>query len=96
MAYPSKMDPEAVDLISKLLQKDISRRFGNLREGCKDIKEHPFYKNHNFNWSNFAQRAGAFKPPKFDPSKYEWLAAETIVTEAKPVKPDDQALFDGF
>ena len=28
--------------------------------------------------------------------KYEWVAADTIVTEAKPCKDDDQALFDGF
>ena len=96
ISYPEKMDREAVDLISKLLQKDISRRFGNLREGCKDIKEHPFYKRHSFNWGDFGQRAAAIKVPTFDASKYEWLAAESIVTEDKPCKPDESAMFDGF
>jgi len=96
VTYPPKMDAEASDLISKLLQKDISRRYGNLRDGCKDIKEHAFYKGRNFDWTNYAQRGAAFKPPKFDPTKYEWLPADTIVTEAKPCKAEDSALFDGF
>ena len=85
-----------MDLISKLLQKDITRRFGNLRDGCKDIKEHPFYAKHNFQWDNYSQRGSAFKPSKFDASKYEWLPAESIVTEAKPCKAEDQAVFAGF
>jgi len=94
--YPPKMDADATDLISKLLEKDISRRFGNLRDGCKDIKEHAFYAKSNFDWSDYAQRGACFKPPKFDASKYEWLPAESIVTEAKPCKPDDQKLFKDF
>ena len=96
IVYPDKMDRDAVELISKLLQKDISRRYGNLRDGCKDIKEHPFYKKHGFDWTDFGQRASVCTPSKFDPTKYEWLAAESIVTEAKPCKPDESAMFDGF
>ena len=96
IVYPDKMDRDAVELISKLLQKDISRRYGNLRDGCKDIKEHPFYAKAGFDWTDFAQRASVAAPSKFDPTKYEWLAAESIVTEAKPCKPDESAMFEGF
>uniref|UniRef100_A0A7S2FU98 Uncharacterized protein n=1 Tax=Haptolina brevifila TaxID=156173 RepID=A0A7S2FU98_9EUKA len=94
--YPAKMDSDATDLISKLLQKDISRRYGNLRDGAKDIKDHPFFTKAKFDWNDFSQRGAAFRPIKFDSSKYEWLPADTIVTEAKPCKPEDQANFDGF
>ena len=94
--FGPKMDPDAIDLISKLLEKDISRRYGNLLDGCKDIKEHPFYKSANFDWSNYAQRGSAFQPITFDASKYEWLAAESIVTEAKPCKEADQKQFADF
>ena len=53
-------------------------------------------RGHEFSWdSAFAQRASVL-PDKFDKGKYEWVAADTIVTEAKPCKDDDQALFDGF
>ena len=34
--------------------------------------------------------------PKFDPSKYEWLPAESIVTEGKTCSAKDNALFTGF
>ena len=90
------MEPQAVELISHLLQKDITRRYGNLRDGANDIKNHAFYSKHGFDWTNFAQRGAAFNPPKFDASKYEWLPAESIVTEAKPCSAKDSKLFDGF
>ena len=94
--YPPKMDPEAVDIISKLLQKDITRRYGNLKDGAKDIKDHAFYSKHSFDWNNFAQRGAAFKIAKFDAEKYEWLPTASIVTDAKPCSPKDAALFNGF
>jgi len=94
--YPAKMDADAVDLIGKLLQKDISRRYGNLKDGTADIKNHKFYTSRKFDWSNYAQRGGAFKLPPFDSSKYEWLPADKVVTDAKRCSPEHQALFDGF
>ena len=94
--YPPEMNIDAADLISKLLQKDISKRYGNLRDGCKDIKEHPFYAKSGFDWTDYAQRGSAFIPPLFDASKYEWLPAERIVTDAKPCKPADSELFTSF
>lgn len=94
--HTTRARAQAADLVSKLLQKDITRRYGNLREGAKDIKDHKFYAAHNFDWSNYAQRGAAFNPPKFDPSKYEWLPAESIVTDAKPCSAKDSALFADF
>jgi hypothetical protein len=32
------------DLISKLLTSDLSRRLGNLKDGAKDIRNHPWFK----------------------------------------------------
>ena len=97
VVYPDGMDADAVDLVSKLLQKDISRRYGNLRDGCKDIKEHAFYAGAHFDWTDYGQRATATKrATSFDPSKYEWLNAESIVTEAKPCSEKESAMFAGF
>ena len=94
--YPPKMDPDAVDLIGKLLQKDISRRYGNLKDGTGDIKNHKFYTTRKFDWLDYAQRGTAFKLPPFDASKYEWLPAGKVVVDAKHCKPEDQSNFDGF
>jgi len=90
------MNAQAVDLIGKLLQKDISRRYGNLKDGTSDIKNHPFYTSRKFNWDDFAQRGSVFNLPPFDASKYTWEPAEKHVTEAKRCKPEDQKLFEGF
>jgi len=96
--YPPKMNAQAVDLIGKLLQKDISRRFGNLKDGTGDIKGHNFYTSRKFDWSNFAQRGVAFTKSvkQFDATQFEWVPAEKLVTEAKKCKPEDQHHFDGF
>ena len=91
-----QMDQDASDLVSKLLQKDISRRYGNLREGCKDIKEHPFYAAKKFDWGDFAQRGGALCPPMFDANKFERVNAEEVVLEGKMCKTEDQSHFKGF
>jgi len=96
--YPSTMHCDATDLISKLLQKDISRRYGNLVNGAQDIKDHVFYINSGISWDPkkvFTYR-GSIKPDKFESSKYDWLSAEAIVTDAKKCADKDQSLFHGF
>ena len=80
----------------KLLQKDISRRYGNLREGAKDVKDHAFFRGAQFPWEDAFGLRGSVRPDGFDPSTFEWFAAEQLVTETKPCRKEDQALFDGF
>ena len=92
--YPADMNADAMDLVSKLLQKDISRRFGNMVNGTKDIKDHPFYSD--INWDQPYGYRGSIKPSTFEPSKHEWLPAPDVVVESKPVKPADQAQFASF
>ena len=67
--YPQAMNPDATDLISKLLQKDISRRYGNLREGAKDIKDHAFFKGAQFPWDNPFGERGSIRPDAFNQAK---------------------------
>jgi serine/threonine protein kinase len=80
----------------KLLQKDISRRYGNLREGARDVKDHAFFRGAQFPWEDAFGLRGSIRPDGFDPSTFEWFAAEQLVTETKPCRKDDQALFYGF
>jgi serine/threonine protein kinase len=94
--YPAGMDPDAVDIIGKLLQKDISRRYGNLKDGTADIKNHKYYTSRKFNWMDYAQRGSAFKLPPFDANKYEWVPASKYVVDEKRCKPEDQHNFDNF
>ncbi|KAG5892938.1 hypothetical protein JTB14_014993 [Gonioctena quinquepunctata] len=42
---PGGFSAELGDLIKNLLQVDLSRRFGNLRNGTQDIKNHKWFRN---------------------------------------------------
>ena len=41
--YPSHLKPSAKDLIANLLQTDITKRYGNLKNGIDDIKNHKWF-----------------------------------------------------
>ena len=41
--FPKSMESEARSLIKKLLERDLSKRFGNLRRAEKDIMDHRFF-----------------------------------------------------
>lgn len=43
VVYSVNFAPEAVDLVSKLLCLDLTKRYGNLKGGVDDIKNHPWY-----------------------------------------------------
>ena len=46
--YPDGFDQKLKSLIKHLLRRDLSKRFGNLKDGAKDIKEHRFFEEINF------------------------------------------------
>ena len=41
--YPDKFDTNLKSLTKHLLRRDLSKRHGNLKNGCKDITEHRFF-----------------------------------------------------
>ncbi|KAG7662872.1 TPK2 [[Candida] subhashii] len=41
--YPSFMSPDVIDLLSKLITSDLTRRLGNLINGPADIRNHPWF-----------------------------------------------------
>lgn len=41
--YPSYLHPDAIDLLQKLITKDLTRRLGNLQGGSNDVKTHPWF-----------------------------------------------------
>lgn len=43
MHFPKDFDEDAKSLIKSLTQHDLSKRFGNLRNGVEDIKNHRFF-----------------------------------------------------
>lgn len=45
---PGNFSKELKNLISNILQIDLTRRFGHLKDGVDDLKEHPWF--HDINW----------------------------------------------
>lgn len=57
ISFPKGFDPSAKDLILKLTNHDLSKRYGNLVGGSQDIKDHAFFtgseENNNRNRIDF-------------------------------------------
>ena len=47
--FPSYFPPDARSLVKHLLVKDLSKRYGNLKGGVNDIKQHRFFNNLDWN-----------------------------------------------
>lgn len=43
MRFPSHFSSDLKDLLRNLLQVDLTKRFGNLRNGVNDIKSHKWF-----------------------------------------------------
>ena len=41
--FSSTFDPNAKDLVKRLLTTDLTKRFGNLKNGVSDIKNHKWF-----------------------------------------------------
>jgi serine/threonine protein kinase len=98
--FPRFVSKQAKDLISKLLQADLSRRLGNLRNGSLDVRRHPFFKG--FDWNALIRRE--MKPPidigasissEDDTSFFDDYGDEEL-PNAGPVSSQEDKLFAGF
>jgi protein kinase A len=47
--WPAYFDPNAKDLLRHLLTSDLTKRYGNLKDGSEDIKNHPWFRGVDFN-----------------------------------------------
>lgn len=53
--FPSYFDPVAKDLLKQLLMADLSKRFGNLQHGSRDVFNHEWFKE--VDWNRLYNRA---------------------------------------
>ncbi|KAI3402796.2 pka1 [Candida oxycetoniae] len=44
ITYPDYLPPDILDLLQKLIVKDLTQRLGNLQGGSDDVKYHPWFK----------------------------------------------------
>lgn len=52
--FPSGFDSNAKSIVKHLLDQDLTKRYGNLKNGVKDITNHRFFKG--FNWDKLIKK----------------------------------------
>eukprot|EP00413_Alexandrium_margalefii_P047884 CAMPEP_0204584322 /NCGR_PEP_ID=MMETSP0661-20131031/46272_1 /ASSEMBLY_ACC=CAM_ASM_000606 /TAXON_ID=109239 /ORGANISM="Alexandrium margalefi, Strain AMGDE01CS-322" /LENGTH=324 /DNA_ID=CAMNT_0051593759 /DNA_START=33 /DNA_END=1007 /DNA_ORIENTATION=+ len=62
IVFPKLFNKEAKGLVKKLLTADLGKRYGNLKGGSDDIKQHKWFKD--MNWDNLIAKTipAPFKP----------------------------------
>jgi protein kinase A len=90
--YPSYFDPWAKDLVKNLLVSDLTKRFGNLKNGAEDIKRHPWFAD--IDWDKLVRME--IQPPYIPTVRHAGDASNFDVYEEDPepygkVGPDPYA-----
>jgi len=62
IVFPKLFDKNAKGLVKKLLTADLGKRYGNLKNGVNDIKEHKWFRD--LNWEDLLEKKipAPFKP----------------------------------
>ncbi|CAF2967933.1 unnamed protein product [Rotaria sp. Silwood2] len=90
--FPSHFSSELKDLVRNLLQTDLTKRYGNLRNGTKDIKYHKWFST--MNWiALFEKRIKPSHVPKPDKDHFEKYDEKPMTHSTVELYP---AEFDSF
>ena len=95
---PSFISPEAKDLLKKLMNLNKSMRYGCLKNGANDIKNHAFFSG--FDWDKAAKRINP-SPIQLHldsegSSKYFMKYKDSISKNEYPPTYEQQKLFQDF
>lgn len=88
--FPSNFPKDAKSLVKHLLVADLTKRFGNLKDGVKDIKEHRWFLT--FDWDTLVKKKK--QPPYIPEVKSEgdtsnFTAYPDSTEEPKSVPPKE-------
>jgi serine/threonine protein kinase len=99
----AKPTEEAMDIVHKLLCKDPEKRLGTDGKGVEEIKSHPFFAKHSFDWQGALERQldtpGILVAPvqnEEDLSNFQDLLGEDESWEDYVPEPDEDDPFTGF
>jgi len=86
--FPTWVDPQARDIVEKLLCKNWKKRIGSGAFGEKQLKDHPFFKAHEYKRKDAKQGQVVVKVPALDWAK---LAKRQVPPVFQPTKGKDAA-----
>lgn len=99
-SVPDWIEPEAKDVLSKLLQKHRSQRLGNLASGHVDIIQHPYFTPIDFR-ELLERKLDAPWIPKvkdaFDATHFDSFSEDDVeVKDGEPPNEEENKQFEGF
>mmetsp|Transcript_18474 Transcript_18474/g.33268 ORF Transcript_18474/g.33268 Transcript_18474/m.33268 type:complete len:322 (+) Transcript_18474:48-1013(+) len=56
VSYPRDFNKDAKSLVKHLLEHDLTKRYGNRRQGVSDLKTHRWFRKHCINWTSLLCR----------------------------------------
>lgn len=83
--YPDGFDSKCKSLVKHLLRRDLSKRYGNLKNGAEDLKNHRFFEDINFPDLLDRKLKAPFQPDIKDLKIQECNWEKEKVTGIKPV-----------
>jgi protein kinase A len=95
--FSSDFDDKSRSLIKHLLEPDLSKRYGNLKSGVNDIKNHPFFKS--MNWDKLLRQEieAPFIPKiKGDNELKYYNVYPDSDDNAEPIKKEDEPFVKWF
>ena len=92
--YPDGFDSKLKSLIKHLLRRDLSKRFGNLKDGAEDIKTHRFFEDINFDDLLERKLKPPYTPPNKEMSQEEKNWEKDKLVGVKAVAPSEDPFLD--
>mmetsp|Transcript_71373 Transcript_71373/g.165038 ORF Transcript_71373/g.165038 Transcript_71373/m.165038 type:complete len:108 (+) Transcript_71373:1-324(+) len=83
--FPKYFDKNAKALVKKLLTADLSKRFGNLKDGANDILTHKWFSTLDFQQLEALQVPAPYKPTMKDAHDVSNFEDIPDSTETPPV-----------
>lgn len=105
LTFPPDVQPDARDLLTRLLHRDPSQRLGYGPHGAAEIKSHPFFTKH-IDWAQLLAKKvqppykpgvqSAFDTSNFDPEFTSEPAQDSLVDDSHLISAANQEQFAGF
>ena len=95
--FPTGFDSNAKSLIKHLLESDLTKRYGNLKNGVKDITGHRFFKS--LNWDKLLKKelpAPYIPKVKSNNDISNFSAYPDSDNPAQPIKSEEDPFLDWF
>jgi len=89
--FPKYFDSNAKSLVKKLLTADLSKRYGNLKDGSNDILKHKWFESINYAQLEALQIPAPYKPQmknEQDTSNYEEIPDSVSLPAVVPAAQD--------